>query len=156
MTPDNKLTRDRQVIDRVLHASQVLRLGLSVEGQPFIFPLAFGYDGRSIYFHTAREGAKLELFERSPQACLEFEHGVRLLRDDPDPCKWSFAYESVIGRGRVAELSEPAEKERGLREIIRHYAGAEVAVPLENLDKIRVWSVTLEAVTGRRSHVDDS
>jgi nitroimidazol reductase NimA-like FMN-containing flavoprotein (pyridoxamine 5'-phosphate oxidase superfamily) len=156
MTPDTKLTRDRQVIDRILHASQVLRLGLSVEGEASIFPLAFGYDGRSIFFHTAREGGKLALFERCPRVCLEFEHGVRLLRDDPNPCKWSFAYESVIGRGHVAELTEPAEKEGGLREIIRHYAGTEVALPLEDLAKVRVWRVTLEAVTGRRAHADDS
>jgi uncharacterized protein len=156
MPHPERLTRDRQVIDRILHASQVLRLGLAVEGEPSIFPLAFGYDGTSIFFHTASEGRKLEMFEPSPRACLEFEHGVRLIRDDPNPCKWSFAYESVIGRGRVVELTEPAEKEHGLREIVRHYSGSEVPLAAEDLAKIRVWRVSLESVTGRRAHMDEA
>ncbi len=156
MPHPERLTRDRQVIDRILHASQVLRLGLAVEGEASIFPLAFGYDGRSIFFHTASEGRKLEMFEHSPRACLEFEHGVRLIRDDPNPCKWSFAYESVIGRGRVVELTEPAEKEHGLRVIVRHYSGSEVPLAAEDLAKIRVWRVSLESVTGRRAHMDEA
>ncbi len=155
MPSKEKLTRDRQIIDRIIGASQVLRLGLSVEDEPTIFPLAFGYDGQSVFFHTALEGRTLEVFERGPRVCLEFEHGVRLLRDDPNPCKWSFAYESVIGRGRVVELTQTADKERGLQQVIRHYAGAEAPMAPDDVASVRVWRIALESVTGRRSHMEE-
>ncbi len=153
MSSSKRLTQDRDTIDRIIRASQVCRLGMAVDGEPYLVPLSFGFDGQAVYIHTAQEGRKLEFFERNPRVCLEFENAVRLVRDDPNPCAWSFAFESVIGYGRISELLEPSAKARGLRQVILHYAGEEVPFPPEKLSSVRVWRVTIESLSAKRAHL---
>ncbi|HLC35578.1 MAG TPA: pyridoxamine 5'-phosphate oxidase family protein [Anaerolineales bacterium] len=153
MSSSKKLTHDRTQIDRIIRSSQVIRLGLAMADEPYIVPLAFGYDGDALYFHTARDGRKLDFLARNPRVCFEFETNVSLLREDANPCRWSFAFESVIGYGRADELIEAAAKEHGLGEVIRHYAGTDRPFPVEGLSEVRVWRVTIDTVTAKRSHI---
>ncbi|MCX6025247.1 MAG: pyridoxamine 5'-phosphate oxidase family protein [Chloroflexi bacterium] len=156
MSSSKKLTRDHAQIDRIIRSSQVVRLGLAIADEPYIVPLAFGYDGGALYFHTAREGRKLDFLARNPRVCFEFETNVHLLRDDSNPCRWSFAYESVIGYGRADELVEATAKAHGMGEVIRHYAGADRPFPLEGLTEVRLWRVTIDALTAKRSPISQA
>lgn len=151
MSSSKKLTRDREQIDRIIRSSQVVRLGLAVADEPYIVPVAFGYDGGALYFHTALDGRKLEFLARNPRVCFEFETNVNLLRDDSNPCRWSFAYESVIGYGHAHELVETPAKAHGMSEVIRHYAGTDHPYPVEGLTEVRLWRVTIDSVTAKRS-----
>jgi hypothetical protein len=153
MSSSKKLTHDRAQIDLIIRSSQVVRLGLAMADEPYIVPLAFGYDGGAFYFHTAREGRKLDFLVRNPHVCFEFETNVQLLRDDSNPCRWSFAYESVIGYGRADELVEATAKAHGMGEVIRHYAGTDCPFPLEGLTEVRLWRVTIDSVTAKRSPI---
>ncbi len=153
MAQTEKLTLDRRVIDHIIRASQVCRLGLAIDGEPYLVPVSFGYDGQALFFHTSKNGRKIEFFERNPRVCLEFENAVRLLRDNPDPCRWSFAYETVIGYGRVSELTELSEMESGLRHVVRHYAGEEVPFLVDKSLNARVWRVTIESLCGKRNRL---
>ena len=54
---DKEIT-DQDLISRVIQNAQVCRLGLARDNIPYILPVSFGYDGKAIYFHTAKEGRK--------------------------------------------------------------------------------------------------
>jgi len=77
---------------------------------PYIVPLSFGYDGASIYFHTAPEGMKSDFIASNDRVCFELEHEVRLIPNDSNPCQWSFSFFSVIGFGRVEEVTDPQRR----------------------------------------------
>jgi hypothetical protein len=147
---DREIT-SREQIDNIIRQSQVCRLALSVEDSPYLVPLSFGYDGEAIFVHTASVGKKIEYFQANPRVCFEFEHGVQLRRDDQAACNWSFLFETVIGHGAIQELSEPADKEYALRQIMRQYSEQEWVFGLVQLSHVRVWKISIDSLTGKRS-----
>ena len=147
---DKEIT-DRSRIDEIIAGCEVCRLGLARVDTPYVVPVSFAYDGESIFIHTAREGTKIEYFESNPLVCVEFEHDVRVVRNDLDPCAWSFRFESVIGYGRIVELTDPKEKTSGLQKILFHYSQREWPLRPSMMTNTRVWKIPLETVTGKRS-----
>jgi nitroimidazol reductase NimA-like FMN-containing flavoprotein (pyridoxamine 5'-phosphate oxidase superfamily) len=146
----------RAEIDAVIRAAEVCRLAFARDNEPYLVPVSFGYDGRALYFHSAPSGRKLDFVAANPRVCFEVEAEVTLLRDDNDPCAWSFAYSCVIGYGVVVELTSAADKARGLDAIMRHYSGRGWVIPGSQLAATRVWRVEIESVTGKRSPQPDA
>lgn len=151
MRRKDKEIRDRELISQIIHKCQVCRLGLAKEDVPYIVPVSFGYDGQAIYFHTAKEGKKIDYFAANDRVCFEFEHGVRPVPDESNPCQWTISYQSVIGYGRVHELLTAAEKAAGLKQIVAQYSGQAWAFNDRDLDRVRVWKMTIETMSGKQS-----
>ncbi len=147
---DKEIT-DQALISQVIQKSQVCRLGLARDNTPYVLPVSFGYDGAAVYFHTAKEGRKIEFLTANNRACFEFEHDVRIVTNDSNPCRWTFSFQSVIGYGVVRELIDPAEKISGLNQIMHHYSGRDWTFTAESLDTIRVWRIAIESLTGKQS-----
>jgi nitroimidazol reductase NimA-like FMN-containing flavoprotein (pyridoxamine 5'-phosphate oxidase superfamily) len=147
---DKEIT-DQELISRVIQNAQVCRLGLAKDNIPYILPVSFGYDGKSIYFHTAKEGRKIEFLTANNRICFEFEHDVRVITNDSNPCKWTFSFQSVIGYGYVQELTELQIKIDGLNQVMRHYSGRDWTFTEENLEPIKVWRITITSLTGKQS-----
>jgi hypothetical protein len=147
---DKEIT-DQALISDIIRKCQVCRLGLAKDDAPYIVPVSFGYDGNAIYFHTAREGKKIDYITANNAVCFEFEHGVELVPDESNPCKWTFSFQSVIGSGRIHELVTRSEKIEGLNQIMAHYSGQEWVFSEKNLDNLRVWKITIETISGKQS-----
>lgn len=103
---DKEIT-SRAEIDAVVHGCVVCRLGFAVGNEPYVVPVSFGYDGRNLYFHTARTGRKIECIEANSRVCFEVERNVELIRDPGQPCEWSFAFESVIDSALAGPTMTP-------------------------------------------------
>ena len=122
---------------------------------PELVPLSFGYDGRELYFHTARTGRKIDCIEANNRVCFEVERNVELIRDPEQACEWSFAFESVIGFGTVHEMTSDEDRERGLNQIMEHYSGRRWRFDLTATRSVRVWRLVIESITGKRSDRKD-
>lgn len=147
---DKEIT-DPALMSWIIDQAQVCRLGLAKDNIPYVLPVSFGYDGHALYFHTAKEGRKLDFLAANPRVCFECEHAVQLLRHESNPCKWSVSFQSVIGYGTVQELTEPSEKRSGLNRIMQHYSGREWPFTREDLEKVCVWRLGIESLTGKQS-----
>jgi nitroimidazol reductase NimA-like FMN-containing flavoprotein (pyridoxamine 5'-phosphate oxidase superfamily) len=148
--------QDPELVSTIIRNCQVCRLGLARENVPYIVPVSFGYDGHAIYFHTAREGRKIDFIAANNIVCFEFERGVQLVTDATSPCDWSFLYQSVIGQGRIYELEVRSEKIRGLTWIMDQYSDQEWEFGENRLDDIRVWKIEIETITGKQSRAKTS
>jgi nitroimidazol reductase NimA-like FMN-containing flavoprotein (pyridoxamine 5'-phosphate oxidase superfamily) len=151
MRRHDKEIKDPELISRVIRGCQVCRLGLALDGAPYIVPVSFGYDGDAIYFHTAKKGKKIDYITANNSVCFEFEHGVQVVPDERDPCDWSFSFQSVIGYGRIQELVTTGAKVEGLNRIMEQYSGREWAFGEKALDSVRVWKIAIDAVSGKQS-----
>jgi len=79
------------------------------EGQPYGVPVNFVFDGeKSIYFHSASEGHKLENLNHNPKVSFTIVGDVQVM-----DWKFTTAYESVILFG-VASVVEGPEKQHAL------------------------------------------
>ncbi len=141
----------RTEIDAIIRGSLVCRVAMARDNLPYLVPLCFGYDGKALYVHTAAEGKKIKHFEANQHVCFEFERNVELRRDPHSACKWSMAYESVIGYGTIAELLEPRAKEQALNEIMCQYSGRNWPLDATSVGSVRVWKIVVTAMTGKRS-----
>jgi nitroimidazol reductase NimA-like FMN-containing flavoprotein (pyridoxamine 5'-phosphate oxidase superfamily) len=138
-------------IHAIVRDCEICRLGLAVDGEPYVVPVSFGFNGESVFFHTARQGRKIDMMTANPRICVQFERNVELVTDDEEACSWTFQFESVIGFGSVTELVGEAEKARGLNRIMQHYSGREWSFGGPHMSATRVWRVDLDILTGKRS-----
>lgn len=149
---------DREITSReemlaVLEKCDVCRLALPDGDYPYILPLNFGTevrDGRlSLYFHGAETGYKYALIEKCGHASFEADRGHELVFDEvKNMC--TMAYESVVGRGELVEITEPDEKIRALRLILAHYGREEFPVKAEVAAHTRVLRLDVSEMTGKR------
>jgi len=147
---DREITSPQE-ISAVIQESQVCRLALSRDDQPYIVPLSFGYNGEALSFHTTVEGMKINTWTANPEVCFEFDTAVELIIGGDQPCQWSFYYQSVISTGTLRELSAEKEKIRDLNKIAAHYGECSRTFSQQQLENIRVWKLTIETISGKRS-----
>jgi len=141
---------DRRIIDKIIRSCLVCRVGFSLSDQPYIVPMNFGYDGQNLYFHTAREGRKVEMIEANNRVCFEFDTDVQIVQDDV-ACKWTCQYKSVIGFGWMCELKSELERISGLNQIMIQYSGRTWEFDRRILSKARIWKLNIEEVTLKQS-----
>jgi len=145
---NNEIT-DRKKIDEIIKSCQVCRLAVSLNDNPYLIPVSFGYDGDNLYFHTATTGKKIDYFEQNNKVCFEFDRNGRLVSGER-ACDWTWHYESVIGFGTIHELVKPADKEFGLNHIMQHYSGKDSWEYSEkDLERTRVWQIRIDSITGK-------
>ena len=106
--------RDRQVTDpeqilRILDTAKVLHLGLSVNDEPYVVPMNYGYtmeDGKlTLYLHSAVRGKKLDMIRANDR--VFFEASCELTPfEGKVPCQYGLAYSSVMGRGTASMVED--------------------------------------------------
>ena len=79
---DREVT-DPQRIEEIISACHCCRLGFCDGGKPYIVPLNFGFfrredGGYTFYFHSAREGRKLDLIRQTGWAGFELDTGYQI------------------------------------------------------------------------------
>lgn len=142
---------DPAELERVIRASAVMRLAMSLNDEPYVVPLSFGYDGAALYFHCAPEGLKLDILCRNPRVCCLFEHGLELHPKGDKPCAWGFTFATVIVHGIARHIAEPARKLAGLQIITDQYARHGERVPAEHIDNVEVWKIEILEMTGKQA-----
>jgi nitroimidazol reductase NimA-like FMN-containing flavoprotein (pyridoxamine 5'-phosphate oxidase superfamily) len=138
----------------VIAACKVCRIALSDKGRPYIVPLNYGYsfeEGRlTLYFHSAREGRKMDILGENNHACFEADCGGELIEGE-NSCAYGYAYKSVVGFGTIVILETVAEKIDGLNKLMRHQTGQDRAFEFEpeQLDRVAVYRLSVEEFTGK-------
>jgi uncharacterized protein len=96
-------------IESVLQSQLVGRIACSANGETYVVPISYAYDGDFIYCHTT-EGKKIEMMRLNPSVCFEVDRME-------DMANW----QSVIIYGTFAELHEPKEKREGIDKLLNRY-----------------------------------
>jgi nitroimidazol reductase NimA-like FMN-containing flavoprotein (pyridoxamine 5'-phosphate oxidase superfamily) len=99
---------DDREIDDFLRAQVVGRIGMHVDGQTYVVPIIYAWDGDCIYVQSI-EGRKIEMMRASPQVCFEI--------DEYDDGSWR----SVIVDGTYEELAGD-DAARALQLLVEKFA----------------------------------
>jgi nitroimidazol reductase NimA-like FMN-containing flavoprotein (pyridoxamine 5'-phosphate oxidase superfamily) len=151
MRRDDKQIINRTKIDEIIEKSAVCRLAFAKDNIPYIVPISFGYDGNSIFIHTARTGKKIDFIKHNKLVCFEFDTDVKTIDDDAIPCKWTSAYKSVIGSGKIVELMGYEEQELAINQIMLHYSGKEWHFNAQMLKSVKLWKIEIDEISGKQS-----
>jgi nitroimidazol reductase NimA-like FMN-containing flavoprotein (pyridoxamine 5'-phosphate oxidase superfamily) len=123
----------------LLRDKRVARLGCVVGNEPYVVPLNYVFDDRSVLGHSL-PGRKLTAMRENPRVCVQVD-------DIKDFCSWK----SVIAYGGYEEITDPVERERTLNRLLSSFPNL---TPVESLSvedatatapvvfRIRVDSIT--------------
>lgn len=140
-------------IDEIILNCDCCRLAFADGVHPYIVPLSFGYERRGdaqiFYFHGAAVGRKVELIRRLGYAGFELDRDGTVNPSDK-ACDFSVRYQSVIGEGDIAEVTDPAEKAQVLQIIMKQYSGRDDwEFPEAVLAKTGVFRLTVKELSAR-------
>lgn len=116
---------DKAAIEEFIAGEQILRIAFDDDGDLYIVPVNYGYlceNGEFVfYFHGAKAGRKYELSKSSPTVGFEIDGKYKLLAGET-ACRYSAAFQSVIGTGTLQLVEEREEKRRGLNALMQQTA----------------------------------
>ncbi|HUK51413.1 MAG TPA: pyridoxamine 5'-phosphate oxidase family protein [Terriglobales bacterium] len=138
-------------VDPILGRALVGRIGMSLNGQPYVVPVNFLYSEGKIYFHSASKGQMYEYMKANPQVCFEVDEVGKTV-PNADPCKFSFTYKSVIAFGKVNFIQDSAEKIAVLTKLVEKYDTEKMVkedVTVDKLGEVAVGEISIERMTGK-------
>jgi len=150
---DKEITDINDKID-ILKRCKVCRIGLSENDKPYVVPLNYGYSFENntltLFFHSAKEGRKMDIIKNNDNACFEVDCDHRLIESERI-CGYSYAYNSVIGFGKIILLEDMNEKIDALNKMMKHQTEEETNFNFtpEELAKIIVYKMVVEEFTGK-------
>ena len=144
---DREIT-DRNAIDAIIAQCKVCRIALCENGQPYILPLHFGYDGKHLYFHSANDGKKIEIIKQNNRVGFEFDILHEIITAEA-PCEWGTKYESVVGSGIVEFIESQQEKAKALECILRQYGGSFNEFKDSSLSSVTVFQINIVSISGK-------
>jgi nitroimidazol reductase NimA-like FMN-containing flavoprotein (pyridoxamine 5'-phosphate oxidase superfamily) len=140
----------RALMDGCTHAVVALSTGTDT---PYCLPLSLVRVGDSLYFHTAKEGRKIDLLRQNPRVCVTFVGG-----DIPayvDAGYYTTYFQSVIAEGTAVEVTEDAEKVDALRALCQKLTpdgmtGDHFDKAVEkSLSVTGIWRIDLDNISGK-------
>ena len=120
------------------------------EGWPYALPLNFWYNEaeNSIYFHCARAGHKLDAIAACDKVCFTVCDAGESAGD------WSYYVKSVVVFGRAKAVEDPVRRLEKARCFGAKYfpTQAELEHELRSIDRMALFEITVEHMSGKRVH----
>ncbi|MFV0467892.1 MAG: pyridoxamine 5'-phosphate oxidase family protein [Dysgonomonas sp.] len=143
---------DRLEIDSIIYAGKVMHLALSDNNMPFLVPLFYAYDGKYIYFHSAKAGTKIEILKKNNNVCFEIsiDNGVV---EDEKACDFEAKHRTVIGFGKAVFLENEEDKIRVLDKIVAQFTDKKFEYPKANLNSTAIIQINIDSIKGKKHGV---
>ncbi len=119
------------------------------EDGPYIVPLSFGYADGCLFFHSAKEGRKLNILRKNNKVCFEVDIAGEMVGGDK-ACDWGMKYKSVIGFGNVFFIEDVESKKKALGIIMHHYSGRSFEFEEKEVNRVVIFKVEIESMTGKK------
>ena len=153
MRRQDREVQDKSEIFDILSRCDVIHIGMQGDPYPYVVSVSFGMeivDGKAvIYFHSAKEGLKVDLLRANPYVCVE---GDIFTQVEKTAHGITARFESVIGFGTCRFITDEAEKLHALRLLTSHYGFDDY--PLDRcmgMDHLLIGKIILDEITGKRN-----
>ena len=120
-----KVTDPQQIL-HILDTAKVVHLGLSVDDEPYVVPMNYGYrleDGKlTLYLHSAVRGRKLDMIRTNPRVSFSIDCD-RQPFEGRVPCQYGLVYSSVMGKGTATVVEDVEEKKQAMALLMKTQTG---------------------------------
>ncbi len=110
-------------IEEIIKDCYCMRLGFYDEGEVYIIPLNFGFERQNekytFYFHSAKEGRKIDIMQKNSAVGFELDTGYKLDISD-NACNHTPDFQSIVGNGNIVIIEDFDEKIEALKLIMEH------------------------------------
>lgn len=151
----NRILEDQKRITELLVESEYgyLSVGISENGYGYGIPLSYVYedDAKSLYFHCAPEGQKLDMMKQNNKVSFCVVGVTRPIAE-----KFTTLYESVIAFGEADIHLSDEEKRKALRSLVRKYSSGFEELGETYMDKswerTFVFKIKIEHITAKAKY----
>ena len=152
LTKRECLVTDPEQIRHILDSGKVLHLGLSVNDEPYVVPMNYGYtmeDGKLvIYLHSAVKGKKLEMVRTNPRVCFNIDCD-RMPFEGRVPCQYGMVYSSILGRGTAALVEDPEDKMEAMSILMKTQTGKDFTFNERLVSIVTVIRIDVQEYTAK-------
>lgn len=149
---DREVTDKKQLLD-ILDMCKVCRIAMQDEQGLYIIPLNFGYKYENetlhLFFHSAKEGRKVNAFEKNPEVTFEMDCGHQLI-EGKTACEYGYEFQSIVGTGNIHIVKDKQEQKKGLSLLMKHMTGKEFTFEDNMLNAVFVYRLEVHEFTGKR------
>lgn len=100
---------DEKEINEVLKGQLIGRIGCAQDGEPYIIPISYAFDGKFIYCHS-EEGRKINMMRSNPRICFQAD-------EMKDMANWK----SVLIDGEYEELKDSEGRGKAMQILLHRY-----------------------------------
>ena len=126
LTKRECLVTDPEQILHILDTAKVLHLGLSVNDEPYVVPMNYGYTMEdrklTLYLHSAVKGKKLDMLRANSKVYFAIDC-ERMPFEGRVPCQYGMVYSSIMGRGTATLVEEPEAKMQAMTTLMKTQTG---------------------------------
>lgn len=150
---DREIT-DISEIEKIIKAIKICHLAMVDSfNNPYVVPLNFGYEIKdnelTLYFHSAKEGKKLDILAQNTNACFELSGlGDAIITETP--CNLGYYFSSVIGYGDVKFIDNVEEKCKALSLIVKHQVDRNHTFNEKQVSSVCVFKIISTEFTAKR------
>ena len=108
---------NKNTIVEILKNGKFATISMCRANEPYIVTLSYGFDLKqnSLYFHSAKEGLKVEFLRENSNVCGTVVDDLGYIMND---C--SHKYRSIVFWGKMATVEDLEEKKYGFNIILNH------------------------------------
>lgn len=154
MRLEKREIKDRAKLRQIIEDCRVVRIGTVDEEGVYIVPMNYGYEWMPgglprFYLHSAREGRKVKAFSDKEEVFFELDREGGVIEGDY-ACSYSFAFQSIMGRGKIRLVTKEEEKLRGLSCLMEHMGpGKNLDHQTRMLEAVHVYCIEASWITGK-------
>lgn len=171
---DRQMNADfgKQVIDKAKYGVVSM---IDEYNNPHGLPLSIVRDGDSLYFHSAKEGKKIDNFKNNSKVSIAFVGDVNIpenytkeeldeiVKDESKAALlissvFTTEYESAIVKGEVKSVEDMQEKIKAMRLVCEKYTPDKIKyfdmAIKAGLSRTNVYKVEIEEITAKRKKYD--
>ena len=136
----------------ILHRGSSGVLALSAGNDyPYAVPISYLYHDNCIYFHSAKQGHKIDLLTAQPKASF-----CVIDQDDVKPLEYTSYFRSVIVFGSVTRIENPIEKNKITDLLAKKYAPLSTAEHRENAIRkeapaLCILALSIDHISGKEA-----
>lgn len=121
------------------------------ESYPYALPQSYVYDENCIYFHSAKEGHKIDILQKNPKVsfCI-------IDQDVIQPLEYTTYFKSVIVFGNIEILEDKESKIEPLKKLGSKYAPNNTEEALEKeiqtgINNLVILKMNIVKITGKQA-----
>lgn len=148
---DREVTEIQELL-KIIDTCKVCRVVMQDKEGLYIVPLNYGYsfenEKLTLYFHSAKEGRKIDAMQENPNVCFEMDCEHQLV-EGQIACAYGYSFKSVIGNGTVQFVTDMEEKKHALVLLMKHQTGKEFAFDEKMEDSVCVFRIDVSSMSGK-------
>lgn len=143
-----ELSELMQIIDRC----KVCRIAMQDKDGLYIVPMNFGYtyekDQLVLYFHSAKEGRKINALKENSNICFEMDCDLSLITADT-ACEYGYYFKSIIGNGKAVFIDDIEEKKNAMAALMKHQTGQHFSFNDEKVSSVAAFKIIVVNLTAK-------